>query len=328
MTSYNHAQFVEEAVASVLSQTHGDLELIIVDDGSSDDSRKALRRLTDPRIRLLLQDNQGPSAALNAALPLARGRYVALMSSDDVCRPHRLKTQLAHLERTGLDAVFALPHLMDETGRALDDDEYPAFFGRSVSSRPQLLRSFFHQGNFLCAPTALVRTEVLRSLGPFRPGSIELPDFDMWVRMVKRASIGLMGDRLLRYRVRNGGETSSGPARAVRVRFELLLIYRSFFDGVSPELLREAFPESVAADRTPEDLELDKSFIYLSHGDPLVRLIGADRLFTQFEDARLAPLLGKRGFGLPRLHQLAETLDFQNVKEVLKARAARLPVSP
>ncbi|MHB8872552.1 MAG: glycosyltransferase family 2 protein [Myxococcaceae bacterium] len=325
MASFNHGQFVEEAVASVLAQTHQDLELIIVDDGSTDDSRTILRRFSDRRITLVLQENQGPSVALNTGISQARGSSIALMSSDDVCLPHRLQTQLAHLQSARLDAVFSLPQLIDENGRELDDDDYPAFFGKSIASRGQLFRMFFHQGNFLCAPSALIRAEALRAAGPFRPASIQLQDYDMWVRMVKRGSLGLSGDRLVRYRVRGGGENLSGAARTVRVRFELYMIYQSFFEGAGAELLREAFPETVGVDlaRSAEDLELDKSFVYLTHGDPLVKLIGAERLFAQFEDDRLArKLTDERGFALRRLHQLGQTIDFQNTAEVRELRAA------
>jgi glycosyltransferase involved in cell wall biosynthesis len=323
MASYNHAPFLEAAVSSVLEQTLGDFELIIVDDGSTDGSQRLLQRFTDPRVTLVLQDNQGPSAAANAGLARARGQYVALMSSDDVCYPHRLQTQLDYLKGEGVDAVFALPRIIDSEGNIRDDADFPVFFHRTFASSADLFRQFFYQGNFLCAPSAMLRTEAVRAVGGFRLGSIQLQDWELWVRMCPRFKFALLGERLVQYRVRPGQNLSSGH-RAVRTRFETSVIYRSFFDGVSADFLRKAFPQVMGPDvaASPEEVELDKSFVYLSHGDALVRSIGAERLFTQFEDDRLAARLREeRGFDLRQFFQVTDALDFQNLGDLRALRA-------
>ncbi len=323
MTSYNHAPFLEIAVASVLGQTLRDLELIIVDDGSMDDSRRILKGLEDPRISLILQDNEGPSAALNAGAARARGQYIAFMSSDDVCYAHRLQTQLEFMRAEQIDVLFSLPQIIDTKGNRLEDQDFPAFSGKMFSSSAELFRLLFYRGNFLCAPSAFLRAEVLRAAGLFRPGSIQLQDFDMWVRLCPRYQIRLMGERLIQYRVQGEGNLS-GARHVVRTRFELGAIYQSFLDNVPGAFLRAAFPDVMGPDvsASEEDLELDKSFIYLSHEDPLVRAMGAYRLLLQLEDARLAAKLREeRGFGLRQFFQLTDTLDFQNEGRLLALRA-------
>lgn len=328
MTSYNHAPFLKEAVDSVLWQTLRDFELIIVDDGSTDDSRRILKSLTDPRISLVLQDNEGPSAALNAGVARARGQYLAFMSSDDVSSAQRLQTQLDFLRAEKLDVLFSLPQIIDTKGNRRDDEDFPTFFGKTFSSSAELFRMLFYRGNFLCAPSAFLRTEALRAAGHFRLGSIQLQDFDMWVRLCPRSKFRLMGERLIQYRVQGEGNLS-GARHTVRTRFELGVIYQSFFDNAPREFLRAAFPDIVGPDvsASEEDLELDKSFIYLSHEDPLMRAIGARRLFSQFEDARLAAKLrDERGFHLGQFFQIADTLDFSNEGrlQALRVECSRL----
>lgn len=95
MPAYNHRAFIGEAVASVLTQTHQDLELIIIDDGSTDGTEALLADLQDPRLRLERQSNRGSSAALNRAMALARGDYLAIINSDDRFHPERLERLLA-----------------------------------------------------------------------------------------------------------------------------------------------------------------------------------------------------------------------------------------
>jgi len=88
--SYNHGRFLEECLGSVLA-SDADLELIVVDDGSTDDSRQRLRAFADdPRVRLFEQQNQGAHAALDRGVGLARGDLVLLLNSDDVFEPDRI----------------------------------------------------------------------------------------------------------------------------------------------------------------------------------------------------------------------------------------------
>ena len=101
MTVYNTERYVGEAVGSVLGQTFGDFEFVIVDDGSTDRSTTILKDFAarDPRIRLVSRPNTGIVAAANEGIGLARGRYLARMDSDDVCLPRRFETQVNYLEQ-------------------------------------------------------------------------------------------------------------------------------------------------------------------------------------------------------------------------------------
>src|SRR4051812_16613935 len=101
MPSYNHEAYVEDAVRSVLTQSLDDLELIVIDDGSSDRSRAILSSLAaeDARLRLICRTNQGAPATINEGIGLARGKWVGIINSDDLYASGRLEHMLKFLEK-------------------------------------------------------------------------------------------------------------------------------------------------------------------------------------------------------------------------------------
>src|SRR2546427_10997102 len=107
MPAYNAARFLGEAAPSVLTQSYADLELLIVDDGSTDTTLELARELerADSRVRVLSRPNGGIAAARNTAMAAARGRFFALLDSDDLWMPRYLETQIAIFDRFGADVV-------------------------------------------------------------------------------------------------------------------------------------------------------------------------------------------------------------------------------
>src|SRR4051812_39046345 len=101
LVTYNHEDYIASAIRSVLDQTCRDLELVIVDDGSTDRTGEVVKSFHDPRIRYHYQKNQGPNAATNHGIAACRGKFVALMSGDDVCHPKRVQRQLEEYGRAG-----------------------------------------------------------------------------------------------------------------------------------------------------------------------------------------------------------------------------------
>ncbi|MDB5017639.1 MAG: hypothetical protein JWQ84_2471, partial [Mucilaginibacter sp.] len=93
MPAYNAGKYIREAVASVLEQSFTDFELLIINDGSTDDTVKIIRSFNDSRIVLLNQENKGIAQALNRGLANAHAPYIARFDADDICLPNRLKTQ-------------------------------------------------------------------------------------------------------------------------------------------------------------------------------------------------------------------------------------------
>jgi len=118
--AYDAARFLETAMRSVAEQSYSDWEMIVVDDGSHDETAMIVERWArlDPRFRLIrMSRNGGPAAARNAALVQARGRYIAFLDSDDVWRPQKLETQMRFMKETGAAFSFSDYSIMDEEGR-------------------------------------------------------------------------------------------------------------------------------------------------------------------------------------------------------------------
>jgi glycosyltransferase involved in cell wall biosynthesis len=118
ITSYNYARYLPAAMASVLGQTDRDLELIIVDDGSSDDSLAIARACADPRVRVIVQPHHGLGAARNRGIRSARGRYIAFLDADDVWTPDKLARQCDVLgRRPNVGMVYTRFGIIDAEGR-------------------------------------------------------------------------------------------------------------------------------------------------------------------------------------------------------------------
>ena len=125
MPAYNAAPFIKEAISSVIAQTVTDWELLVIDDGSSDNTREIAAGFAqiDPRIQLVINEqNMGVAKTRNRGMDLCRGQYVALLDSDDYWRPQMLEKMLAREEETGADMIYCSYELVDEQGEKLCND--------------------------------------------------------------------------------------------------------------------------------------------------------------------------------------------------------------
>ncbi len=246
--SYQHAPYVRQTIESVLAQSFQDFEIVVTDDGSTDGTADILRGFTDPRIRLeCWPENRGISAAMNASIARARGRYLAILNSDDWALPGRLRRQVAFLDaHPEVSLVFGLPRPVDENGlptAAFNDFAYALRL--APFSRRAWLRHFFFHGNVLNAPTAMIRREAYEIAGPYDPRLTNLQDFDMWIRMlVAGHSIHLLPEPLTAFRIRanHANASAASPEARLRSSFEHAKILGRFAEFDEP-LYQEVFDE-------------------------------------------------------------------------------------
>jgi glycosyltransferase involved in cell wall biosynthesis len=202
MPAYNAAPYVRAAVTSVLAQTWTDLELLVVNDGSTDGTREILAAIDDRRLRVVDTDNRGVGAALRLGVELARGRYLARMDADDECLPHRLAVQQAHLDaHPGTVLVHALARAIGGGGRL------PR--GRLGLARPSAETQWLLcWRNVPIHPTVMLRADVLRAHGlNYRDGLDPAEDFDLWNRLAPHGAFDAIPEILLRYRLQAGSVT-------------------------------------------------------------------------------------------------------------------------
>ncbi|MDR3471216.1 MAG: glycosyltransferase [Devosia sp.] len=245
LPSFNHERFVAEAISSVLSQSYGNLELIIVDDASQDGSPAIIQGCSDPRIRsFLLTENVGGAAALNAGVREATGAFVAICNSDDIWEPGKLEQQVAIMEaQPGLGACFSDVSWIDEGGEPLDTDQAALLqtFTESNRSRQQWMKRLIERGNRLCHSSALVRRQAYTRLGPYCDWLRQVPDLHMWLRLLAQYEIFVSPERLVRFRWHSGNTSAPTPPVVRRAANEMSLVLKQFFEAISPADFVEAF---------------------------------------------------------------------------------------
>jgi glycosyltransferase involved in cell wall biosynthesis len=217
--TFNHVRFVGAAIDSALAQTATAVDVIVVDDGSTDETPAVLARYAG-RVRVLRQENRGLSAARNAGLAAARGTFVSFLDADDVMAPTKLATQLELLERSPAIGWTYCDVLMETvaTGATVRASERFGYAARAVDG--WLFPELIH-GNFIPAIAPLVRRTALEAAGGFDERLTALEDWDMWLRLSLIAEARYTPAVLVTYRIRPGG-MSEDRARMDRSRFQVL----------------------------------------------------------------------------------------------------------
>ncbi len=228
---YNVARFVREAVDSALGQTRRDIEVIVVDDGSTDGSAGALHDLSDPRLRVIRQDNAGSGAARNAGLRLASGELVAFLDADDRWAPQNLERQAAFLENhPEVDMTFGHSLVIDEEGGS---QGFKTSSVAGVVSLARLLR-VNEIGNGSCL---LLRREALDRAGWFDPRLPACVDIDVWLRVAALRPGNVVAiPEVLTFRRRRRGQISGDWRRMEAAYLQLLERLRQ---RALPDLRRE-----------------------------------------------------------------------------------------
>lgn len=269
MPAYNHELFVREAIDSVLSQDGVDLELLIFDDGSADSTRAVIEGVSDPRIRVFKSDaNLGACAATNELIRQSRGEFIALINSDDAWLPGKLSYQLEILKSSpSIAATFGRARFFDRNGVPIrkEDLAFGDVFDKPNRSSAQWLRHFFVNANCLCHPTMMIRKACYEALGLYSNRFRQLPDFDMWVRLVKQYEIHVSDRELISFRMLPGENASSQTSlNAVRTINEHYLIAEKFFDGVTRQQLIEAFSDLLVVKDIPNQayLDIEKALLF------------------------------------------------------------------
>ena len=207
--SYNHASYIRDAVDSVLSQSLADLELIVVDDGSTDESLEILAGFSDSRLHIYQQANQGAHAAINRGLRTARGGYLAVLNSDDAYHPQRLEKLVNLLKaRPEIGLAGTYIQLIDHQGQPLGvkhgyQDCEPWLLEnpeRSFRSGGDLHAALLTENYFATTSNFVFSRPWYERTGEFRPLRFT-HDWDYALRLAELAELALVPEPLVRYRV-------------------------------------------------------------------------------------------------------------------------------
>jgi glycosyltransferase involved in cell wall biosynthesis len=226
--AYNAAATLAEALRSVLAQTLPPMEIIVVNDGSTDDTAEVLRQFGD-KVKTLHQENSGLAATRRAGIAAARGDLIALFDADDLCEPDRLAVQVAFMDACPEVLLTATDFsAFNEQGQVIKSfaqsyygafkryphgindifpihDELELAQGMSAATRVTTYRGPVYEklvlGNFIHPPTVMFRRTVLDLAGNFDPEAGVMCDWDWLMQVARKGQIGLIARDLLRYRI-------------------------------------------------------------------------------------------------------------------------------
>ena len=231
--TYNRAGLVAESVQSVLAQKSTDFEIIVVDDGSTDDTKQVIESFAESRIKYVYQNNQGAPAARNAGLAHARGEYIMFLDSDDVLTEDALRqgTQVLS-DNNDVAFSFGQAYLMDES-RHVFGMRKQAGQTSYIRAGTEEIRQAILNGNHIPTSTIMARRKCLSETGlfenSFRDGS---EDFQFWVRLAKSYAVAYIASPLVKYRVHQTSMTQE--RKATDIERSNRRIFKWVFDD--PEL--------------------------------------------------------------------------------------------
>lgn len=191
--TYNAANYITEAIDSVLSQTFIDYEVIVVDDGSTDNTRDIIRKYNG-KIKYTYQKNSGTSAARNTAIRESRGEYLAFLDADDLWLPEKLEVQVKFLDQNpDLAFVCSDSYVIDKSQKIIN------IWAKGIRNY-ETFESLYEE-NFVLILTVLMRKSCLLNVGGFDEELIISQDYDLWLRIAKKYKFKHLNIPLAKYRL-------------------------------------------------------------------------------------------------------------------------------
>ena len=197
--THNYGKYLLEAVDSALAQTYPNFELIVVDDGSTDNTPELMAPLQD-RVRYIRQEQRGPSAARNAGIKVARGELIAFLDADDLWLPDKTRLQVSYLlEHPEVGLVSTRTTLLDEAGGSPSYREQPR---EPILELPagKAFRDLFRHTNYIATSTVILRRECLEAVGVFDESLSRVEDKNLWLRVGRCFGIARLPQRLALHR--------------------------------------------------------------------------------------------------------------------------------
>ncbi|WP_185976999.1 glycosyltransferase family 2 protein [Shewanella psychropiezotolerans] len=225
---FNAELYLEEAICSILSQTYRDFELICIDDGSTDNSLKILKKYIDldDRIVIISRENRGLVATLNQAISLSKYRYIARMDADDICECHRLELQLAEMKSKKLAIIGSSYRYVDMKNNDIGH--------RLLPTEHRLISWMMDLGSPFCHPSVLFDSEILGKDLFYSEQHHHCEDYELWLRCRQLGyKFGNLRDLMFNYRVLPTSISRLNSSSQSSKSIGLLVSYCSFVNDYS-----------------------------------------------------------------------------------------------
>ncbi len=253
---YNSEKYIKEALESIIRQTYKNLEILLVDDGSSDRSAEIIKSFRNPRIRLLKNEkNMGIPYTRNVGLREAKGKYMAIMDSDDIADPERIETQVRYLENHPDIDVCASNYIRfgERGGKKV----------RAPFTTPEALKIMLLFYNPIANPSAMVRLGTLKKHGLiYNEQFFVAQDYELWSRLCQVGKITILPEFLLLYRFGHENISKKSTEKKAERRRKLIgeihaRLIRDYGINLNEEEIRtfnEFFTESYGGSLARPDL--------------------------------------------------------------------------
>lgn len=331
MSNYNGELLIKQTIESVLAQTYQNWEFIIFDDCSTDKSREIIQSFNDSRIKPFFADTHEHMVyGFNYGITHSSGGLIARIDSDDTWEPGKLQKQVDFFQNhPEHGACFTLVNFVDEHGKILTekDTERVLWWDIRNKSQAEWLRYFYFYGCGVSHPSAMFPRSVIEKVGLYNLGYVQVQDYDLWIRIVKRYPIHIIQEKLTNYRWFTTGANSSAPSEMGirRANFEFSQIYCSFFDDIPDELFVEAFGEDFAhkSSTDPDELIVERMLLLFKpvFCGSMPQLGGAQMFLRLLQDEKMRRVLRER-------YNLTQTSFYEIAAKPILYEEMNHPTSP
>ena len=301
--AYNHQNFIKQCIESVINQTYRNLEIIIQDDCSTDNTLKEIKKIKDKRVKVVSsKKNQGIVDTLNDLTKLCHGDYVAVIGSDDIWYPNKIERQVNILKNNpNLGCVFTEADIIDEKGVLYDDEFSNALFLNNNMTWGQRIKLFFERGNYLCHSSSLIPINVIKEIGEYNKTYRQLHDYDYWTRIILKYDIYIINEKLVGYRrLQNNNVSIScvSNKNMIRTFNELYFIQFNMIKNLNDYLFIDAFNclFKNKNSKTKEEIICEKFFLLLKlgYGGAINKQYALSFMFEHEDKNKIFDVLNKK----------------------------------
>lgn len=237
LPTYNCANFLPDSIRSILLQTYGSYEIVVVDDGSTDNTKEVLDTFMGKIKYISLEQNKGLPTARNIGIQSAQGKYIAFIDADDLWSPEKLQTDIEYFQM--------YPEVGMVYSRHVNVDEKGKFINRGTKRQlpsGNIFIQLFSEQNFITTSTVVVKKEVFETTGLFDEQFFNCQDWDMWLRIAFYFKVAGINKFLVKYR-HNPNSLSKNYQRVLKHQKMVIdKIYTAFKDkenGISEKLYKK-----------------------------------------------------------------------------------------
>ena len=238
ITCFNYGHYLKGCIESVLNQSYRDYEIVVIDDGSTDNTSAVMQDyLALPNLKYIRQENGGQAKAKNRGIENAQGRFVAFLDADDMWEKEKLQKQLPLFYTDEIGVVFSRARFIDEIGQPLDY----LVTGKYLVPHKGKVSEFLFLDNFVPFSSSIVRRQCLERCGGFDESFKMGIDWDLWLRLSVLYEFDYIEEPLMTYRMRHTGQMSQNAEERQRWSDRIMKQFKDNYPGIlSIETIRQA----------------------------------------------------------------------------------------